>query len=106
MASLTAREVVDIMSGDVGDLDSEDSEIDEHPSFPLPRASSSEDSDSDTGTYYNCNCKKKKHWYLHKQLWVMMSQMKELGELEDRGGVGEEEMEGGQLEGEPLGEQA
>ena len=47
MASYTANEVMDLVTGD--DFDSEgESEIEEDPSFPLPRASSSEeDSDID-----------------------------------------------------------
>ena len=49
MASLTVGQVVDIVTDDIGDLDSEEeSDIEEDPSFPLPRASSSEDEDYET----------------------------------------------------------
>ena len=47
MESLTAREVVDMMGGGVGDQDSGDSEIEEDPFFPLPCESSRDDEYSD-----------------------------------------------------------
>ena len=46
MESYTVSEVMDLVTG--GDFDSEgESEIEEDPSFPLPRTSSSEEEDSD-----------------------------------------------------------
>ena len=46
MASYTVSEVMDLVTG--GDFDSEgESEIEEDPSFPLPRTSSSDEEDSD-----------------------------------------------------------